>query len=188
MIIKPLVPFDSVSAPSIDLMAKVDRRGSDLHISYEMTGALDSIVLASKMFSEEHSERRWLLWEETCFEFFLGVPGESGYWEINLSPAEHWNVFRLDSYRSGIHEEPAIQQLPIQVDRSFFSLETTLDLNLLGIGDSDLELSITAVIADRSNPISYWALVHSETDADFHLRDSFILKFSASFTRQTARE
>jgi hypothetical protein len=167
-----LLPFETVSAPAIELSVKVDRRDSELRIFYEMTGAVQSIALPLVAISPE---RRMELWEMTCFEFFLGVPGQAGYWEVNLSPAGHWNVFRLEGYRSGLSEFEAIGSLPVLVNQSGFSLETRLDLDLLGIVNCEIELSVTAVIASKSGDVSYWALCHAGNEADFHLRDSFVM-------------
>ena len=59
--------------------------------------------------------RRDRLWEETCFEFFLAVKNSPRYWEFNLSPAGHWNVYRFADYRQGMQEEPAFASLPFSV-------------------------------------------------------------------------
>jgi hypothetical protein len=172
MRIQRLVPFDASIAPSIDLSVQVDRRGSFLHVFYQVMGDVASIAWPTPPVATP-PERRLGLWEMTCFEFFLAVPGRSDYWEVNLSPAGHWNVFRLDGYRSGLREEEAIGLLPVMVDGSGFSWETILDLSLLGIEDCEIDLSVTAVIAETSDRISYWALCHAGNEADFHLRDSF---------------
>ncbi len=172
MITKSLVPFVKIEAPTIDLSVKVDRQGDFLILRHVMTGAIESILMAEP----EVPVRRMRLWETTCFECFFGVPGQDLYWEINLSTAGHWNVFRLDNYRSGLREELSIQALSILVDRSVFSLETELDLSLLGIQDSEIELSVTAVIADKRGAMSHWAVCHGGIEADFHLRNSFVIR------------
>jgi hypothetical protein len=171
-----LVPFDASVAPSIDLSVTVDRRGSDLQISYRMMGAVETIAFPSESLGAVAAERRMGLWEMTCFEFFLGVPGREDYWEVNLSPAGHWNVFRLEGYRSGLREEEAIRGVwMVGGFESGFHLQTVVDLNRFGIGDCALELSVTAVIAEVSGAMSYWALCHAGPEADFHLRDSFVM-------------
>jgi hypothetical protein len=158
--------------PPIDLSVTVDRRGNSLILQYEITGAIESILMAER----EYPTRQMGLWGTTCFECFLGVPGQDWYWEVNLSAAGHWNVFKLDGYRSGLREELAIEELTILIDRSTFSLETQFDLSLLGLENSELELSVTAVMADKLDEISYWAVCHAGVEADFHLRDSFVIR------------
>ena len=175
MITKSLVPFVKAEAPPIDLSVKVDRRRDFLVLKYEMTGAIESVLMAEP----EVATRRMALWETTCFECFFGVLGQDSYWELNLSTAGHWNVFRLDNYRSGFREELSIQALPVLIDRSVCSLETKLDLNVLGLANSEIELSVTAVIEDKVGAISYWAVCHGGIEADFHLRNSFVIQMNA---------
>jgi len=174
VITKSLVPFINTETPTIDLSVKVDRRGTFLVLRYEMTGAIESILMAES----EYPTRQMELWETTCFECFFGVPGQDWYWEVNLSTSGHWNVFRLDEYRSALREELAIEELAILTDRSAFSLETELDLSLLGLETCDLELSVTAVIADRLGTMSYWAVCHAGVEPDFHSRDSFVIQLN----------
>lgn len=174
MITKSLVPFVKTETPTIDLSVKVDRRGNFLVLKYEMTGTIESILMAER----EYPTRQMGLWETTCFECFFGVPGQDLYWEVNLSTAGHWNIFRLDGYRSGLREELAIEALSVLVNRSAFSLETQFDLSLLGLEKNELELSVTAVIADQLGEINCWAVCHAGVEADFHLRDSFVIKMS----------
>lgn len=160
--------------PPIDLSVTVDRRGNFLVLRYEMAGTIESILMAER----EYPTRQIGLWETTCFECFFGVPGQDLYWEVNLSTAGHWNIFRLDGYRSGLREELAIEELTVSIDRSAFSLETELDLSLLGLETFELELSVTAVIADKLGGVSYWAVCHGGIEADFHLRDSFVIRIN----------
>jgi hypothetical protein len=160
--------------PPIDLSVTVDRRGNFLILRYEMAGTIESILMAER----EYPTRQIGLWETTCFECFFGVPGQDLYWEVNLSTAGHWNIFRLDGYRSGLREELAIEELTVLIDRSAFSLETELDLSLLGLETFELELSVTAVIADKLGGVSYWAVCHGGIEADFHLRDSFVIRIN----------
>ena len=40
-----------------------------------------------------------ILWEETCFEIFVGVHDEDYYREINLSPSQAWQSYQFEEYR-----------------------------------------------------------------------------------------
>ncbi len=92
----------------------ISRRRTDLTITYNLTGPLNDLIIAPPA---DNPSRQWVLWEHTCFELFLAGQGAGDYWEWNLSPAGHWNVFRLNGYRQGIQEEPAFQALPFTVQR-----------------------------------------------------------------------
>jgi hypothetical protein len=117
------------------------------------------------------------LWQTTCFEFFLGVTGDDRYWEFNLSPSGNWNVYRFTGYRRGMENETAFSSLPFttQAQPKLYQLQISIDLSQIIPPEEPLDLSITAVIEDKEARISYWALSHRSTQADFHQRDSFIL-------------
>jgi hypothetical protein len=83
-----------------------------LEVAYQLRGDLAQLSLPSPASTPE---RRDLLWQTTCLELFLARRGADGYWEFNLSPAGHWNVYRLEGYRQGLAPEPAYHQLPLQV-------------------------------------------------------------------------
>jgi hypothetical protein len=100
------------------------------------------------------------------------------YWEFNLSPAGHWNIYRFLDYRQDLVEEIAFDSLPFQVLQGNDNLQLKLQVNLNKIitPEQSLEVGITTVIEDRASQLSYWALTHSAKEADFHLRNSYLLK------------
>ena len=168
-----LIPAHRDRSPAIDLTGFIERENNRLEISYGLSGTAQIIVpvMASKPI------RQFDLWEHTCFEFFLGIKSTAKYWEFNLSPAGHWNVFRFLKYRHEIAEEMAFQNLPMKVSRSDNELQLNLEINLDSIiaPEQSLDIGITAVIEDRQKNLSYWALTHPKPEADFHNRDSFII-------------
>ena len=121
------------------------------------------------------TERRDGLWQSTCFEAFFAEPGQERYWEINLAPNGHWNVYRLDHYRQGLRPEPLVSGLTYALHQSATDLQLRFSLNLqpLIAESSGLECSLTAVLDHPQNGCSYWALNHAGDEADFHRRDSF---------------
>ena len=168
-----LTPFvRNISAPPIDLTALLDRHDDILSIEYHLQGDLDTLIIPPQV---SQPTRKSLLWEHTCFEFFLGVPGMPEYWEFNLSPAGDWNIYHLDNYRQGLREELAFTSLPFELSLKPSSLVLKLQVNLEHIIKSTqaLEVSITSVIEPHTGEISYWAVTHTGKTADFHLRDSF---------------
>jgi hypothetical protein len=168
-----LKPFSrDISTPPIDLTATIDRHDSILSIEYHLHGDLRTQIVQPPTAI---ATRKFLLWEHTCFEFFLGVPGMPEYWEFNLSPAGDWNVFHLDNYRQGLREESAFTSLPFETKLQSGSLVLKLELDLTVIIPSyqNLEVSVTSVIETLTGEISYWAVTHRGEQADFHLRDSF---------------
>ncbi|WP_310428280.1 DOMON-like domain-containing protein [Chamaesiphon sp. VAR_48_metabat_135_sub] len=171
-----LHPFLTESSlPLIKISGQIERDNHILSIEYLLQGDLSSVSIAAPV---NKPSRQFYLWEATCFEFFLGVPGNRNYWEFNLSPSGDWNVFRLDDYRQGLRDEIAFTSLPFTVDRSINLIGLKLAFDLSGIMPIDLsiEIAIATVIKSTQGEMSYWALKHSGKEADFHLRDSFTIE------------
>ena len=172
-----LQPFaiDS-NLPDIEIVGTIDRDGRNiLSIAYQLQGDLTAVAIESP---NPAPSRQFELWEATCFEFFIGIPGQPNYWEFNLSPTGNWNVFALDNYRQGLRNEIAFTSLPIAIERSANSLllSSTIDLSKIISATQSLEMSVTTVIKSSQHELSYWALTHTGAAADFHSRDTFILK------------
>jgi hypothetical protein len=171
-----LRPFPTESSlPQIEISGRVNRKDNILSIEYQLFGDLSAISISPPA---SLPSRQFHLWEATCFEFFIGIPGDRNYWEFNLSPSGDWNVFALDDYRQGLRNETAFTSLPFKVDRypNYITLNLDVDLSEIILLEQDLEMSVTTVIKSSQNRLSYWAITHSGKEADFHLRDSFIIK------------
>jgi len=158
--------------PDLKITGKIARRGQTIIIHYELCGELPAVALPPPA---DVPARRHGLWQETCFEFFLAVQNSPQYWEFNLSPAGHWNVYHFADYRQGMAEEVAFASLPFSVQRQPDSMLLILEVDLTKIipADQPLEIGISAVIKLREGEATYWALSHPGPQADFHRRDSF---------------
>jgi hypothetical protein len=170
-----LQPFpSSKSSPDLKIAGTIARNANHLAIFYQVTGNLAEIAIAPP---SNTPTRKHQLWEETCFEFFLGIKDSDRYWEFNLSPGGHWNVYRFDGYRQGMQEETAITILPFSFEQRSQSLELSVDLDLskIIITKQQLEIAVTTVIKHQNKEVTYWALTHQGAEADFHLRDSFTI-------------
>jgi hypothetical protein len=185
-----LTPFSS-SELDLKITGTIERRDRHLAVRYDLVGNLSEVVLPLEVGEERSAadfpKRKHELWKTTCFEFFLGVKHSDRYWEFNLSPAGHWNVYRFEGYRYGMEEETALTTLPFKVEHQPEMLSLALDCDLSSIdalpfsnqmapSDRALEVAITAVIESKSGEITYWALTHPGAEADFHRRDSFIIE------------
>ncbi|BAY11515.1 DOMON-like domain-containing protein [Calothrix sp. NIES-2098] len=159
----------------IKIAGNIARNVNKLTIQYTLFGDIEKIALASPSATPS---RKHELWQETCFEFFLGIKNSQRYWEFNLSPAGDWNVYRFDGYRQGMQEEAAFSTLPFIIQQQADSLELTLDVDLdkIILQEQALEVAITTVIKQTDVEVTYWALNHRGAEADFHRRDSFILE------------
>lgn len=168
-----LEPFAPTGWPGdIAIGGSIARSADILAIRYVLRGRLAELVIPGPAGMPA---RRHGLWEATCCEFFLGVKEAPGYWEFNLSPAGHWNVYRFEGYRQGMAEETAITSLAFRVGRRPDRLEVALELDLgkLVAAEQPLAVGLAAVIEFRDRGLTYWALTHPGPRADFHRRDSF---------------
>lgn len=153
-----------------------------LELSYGIlmpcSGGISDLVLPEGLIDGEQSagQRRDHLWESTCCEAFLAIPGEERYWEINLSPNGDWAVYRFDRYRDGQHNQALNSPPVIRLKRRHHQLRLDARLPLsswwpLGVCP---ELSLTTVLEDKTMGLSHWALRHEEGKADFHRRSTFL--------------
>ena len=171
-----LTPFPS-DYVLYDLMISggVERHSNMLNISFLLTGPLSELVIPSAV---DIPARKNALWEETCFELFLGLQNSEQYREFNLSPAGHWNVYLFNAYRQCMCEEPSFTSLPFSVHKQPEALQLSLkfDLNKIIKVDELLKIGISAVIKFLNGRTSYWAMTHPGPRPDFHLKDSFIVE------------
>jgi len=160
---------------SLKVNGKIFRRSNTLALQYTLIGHLGELVIPTPA---DMSARKSELWKETCFEFFVAVRDSQPYWEFNLSPAGHWNVYRFAGYRQCMEEEKVFTSMDFSVRRQPQSLRLDLKVNLDKIvkEKQPLEVALSAVIELKEGELTYWALTHGGPQADFHRREGFIVK------------
>jgi len=171
-----LIPFPVPDVPAISLTGTLLLKNQILTLHYSLTGNTDCVLLPAVSLAPSRKDE---LWKWTCFEFFLAVADQPAYWEFNLSPSGDWNVYRMDAYRRvGFKKEPAISQLSIEFGKESngYSLDVSVDLTPVFVPGTALQAAIAAIVQTHDGSETYWALTHPAPQADFHLRDSFILK------------
>jgi hypothetical protein len=158
----------------VTIGGSIARRADTVSVRYEVRGDLSKLSIPS---AAEDPRRKDRLWEETCLELFLGTADSGEYWEFNLSPSGHWNVYRFTRYREGMREEPAITSLPFDVRRNAEAVILTAEFDIGKIvpAGKDLAATVAAVIKTIDGGKSHWALVHPASLPDFHRRDGFAL-------------
>lgn len=161
--------------PNLKITGNIARCADTLALSYELLDPLAKVMLPPLA---DKPARKNELWQETCFEFFLGIKNFEQYWEFNLSPAGHWNIYHFDAYRQGMQEEIAFTSLPFSIQNQSDALLLALKIDLAKLvqADQTLVVAISTVIKHRNNEVTYWALTHPGPQADFHRRDSFIVE------------
>jgi hypothetical protein len=175
-----LKPFPGEGNPAgLTIGGSIGRRANTLSVLCEVRGNVSKVLIPA---AADAPRRRDRLWEETCLELFLGTEDSGEYWEFNLSPAGHWNVYRFTSYRKGMMEEPAVASLPFDLRRDSGTLILTAEFNVGKIVSpgKDLAATVAAVIGTTDGGKSHWAPVHPASRPDFHRRDGFALNLPAT--------
>ena len=170
-----LIPYPTDNLPKINITGRIIRPENKLILRYEVNGGIDQILLSAKSSFPSRTDD---LWKATCFEFFIAIPNQPEYWEFNMSPSGDWNVYKMDAYRRvGFREETAFTQLPFVLKETGdqLSIDISVDLRPILQPQQKVQVGITAIIQTMDGKETYWALAHPGTQADFHLRDSFIL-------------
>ena len=174
-----LKPFPGeAKGTGIRIAGSIGRREPSMTLRFELAGDLSDVAIPE---TAKVAARRDRLWEGTCLELFLGLKGSPRYWEFNLSPAGHWNVYRFESYRKGFLEEPAFATLPFEVRREPRAVRLFLDFELGTIvsAGEELDVAVCAVVRSKTGDTSHWALAHSGSRPDFHRREDFRIRLPA---------
>lgn len=166
--LSPFSPFDDVQ-----VFAGLRIHGRQLVVEYRMEDVKNLVVDPVSTGRWTNWSRADELWRTTCFELFLGVPDESGYWEFNFSPTnEKWNVYAFDDYRRPQPPSPSddFELSMVEAGRGVLKCELNSKIPLTRV-----EAALTAVIRSPRGT-HYFSLKHTGAQPDFHLRDSFVLK------------
>jgi hypothetical protein len=157
----------------LTITGQVQRRQNRLSVRFEL---YDPANVVHRDPVAAAPARAHQLWERTCFECFLAPEGSPGYWEINLSPAGHWNVYRFDDYRQGMREEAAFKALPMTLTAQAQRLILDCELNVDAIIERRqlVRIALSAVVRTDSETI-YYALAHPVLRPDFHRREAFLI-------------
>ncbi|MEI6642049.1 MAG: DOMON-like domain-containing protein [Novosphingobium sp.] len=108
------------------------------------------------------------LWQTTCFELFVKVPGGEGYAEFNLSPSERWAAYDFAGYRAGVAERD-VPRAPVCTPRrgsSVLIFDAAIPAGALPA--LPWVYGFTAVLEEQGGIKSYWAMAHPPEKPDFH--------------------
>jgi hypothetical protein len=177
VVLKPHPDTPSTAITGIEVkIARTAKAGLDLH--YFVMGTIDD-VRWPPLASAERLDR---LWEQSCFEVFVGAAGRSGYHEFNLSPSSCWAAYRFSDYRAGMQIAlvTSAPEIGSRITAKTYVLRATVPLaNLHGLPEHvDWDIALSAVIEQRDGAKSYWALAHPPGKPDFHHKDCFALQLA----------
>jgi hypothetical protein len=145
-----------------------------LSVGFTLRGDLDRLTIPGPG-APQRTDR---LWEHTCFETFLAIPGQDAYWELNLSPSTEWAAFRFPRYREARCPAPdLVPRIIVHRSPARLDLRATAALDALDTGRG-LQVGLSAVIESLDGQFSYWALRHAPGRPDFHHRAGFALELT----------
>lgn len=164
-----LKPFARLmSKTELDVEMTLDSAGFGL--KYLIRGAGPDLT-----WPEEVSDpgRRDELWKTTCFEMFVGSSVEKEYFEINLSPSGHWNLYHFDDYRTTPWAHEPAQVSIRSKEGQWLEAEIACDA-ITALLTSNGKIGVTAVLDWGPQKIEYWAMLHSGGQPDFHRRSDWL--------------
>jgi hypothetical protein len=117
-------------------------------------------------------QRAGELWQTTCFEAFLRIPGIEPYREWNFAPSGDWAAYDFASYRGGRADaEVAPPYIRVEDNLIWWALGATIAVD----ADATWALGLSAILEEKDGPKSYWALAHPSADRpDFHDPGCFV--------------
>jgi len=181
-----LYPFIAGSFAAIELRASAAFSAGKLALSFSLSGdsaALAKLVLPPPAAPDATGQRRDHLWQSTCWECFVAEAKTPGYFEINLSPDHHWNIYHFTDYRQGMSAVSAPPPLiHSRREESFYHLDALITGLSITNDPANLahftncRLGLTAVLARVDGETGYFALSHPGEKPDFHHPDGFIFR------------
>ena len=127
--------------------------------------------------------RQDFLWEQTCYEIFIGIQGDDAYREVNLSPSQAWQAYQFEEYRypEDMPPKPAYDIELNQLKRTHYGLSVSLDLTEFMLAHKlkwpDVFIGLSAVLKTTQGD-QFYAMQHSSgQQADFHNKRDWLHTF-----------
>jgi hypothetical protein len=114
------------------------------------------------------------LWQTTCFEAFLRIPGAQAYREWNFAPSTRWAAYDFAAHREGrANADVAPPYIRLEDNLTWWALGATIGVEAEAIW----ALGLSVILEEKDGTKSYWALAHPPGDEpDFHAADCFAAK------------
>ena len=173
-----LQPF-SPPPKEVDCSCSIERRAGVLHLDFTLAGELAKLVIPTEVNKPQRKDK---LWTTTCFECFFKMTGSKDYWELNISPAGHWNLYHFLDYRQGMSTEKRVTAVTYQRSQAAgkFSLVCSFPIYDLVPQDCTIRLGLSSVLESKNGTKSYHALCHPGKQPDFHHQDGFQISLPPS--------
>lgn len=143
-------------------------RGGEMMLRFRLDGC-EALVLPPV----QPARRADGLWQTTCAELFLALPGGC-YREFNFSPSGQWAAYDFRGYRSGMSDYEPVRAP--RIDRDQGRSVSTLTVFLPESEFAGVQFAaLAAVVEEQGGRMSYWATRHAGLKPDFHEPTCFVL-------------
>lgn len=155
----------------------IERRGRYLQFDVKLRDMPDRLIFSPPAVERQ---RRDLLWQSTCLEFFIQPHGQESYVEWNLSPEGDWACYEFSRYRERVNDDDAacsmLHDVVASPEYSANTTDRTMQGSVLLPTDGACNVGVSMVLAVAGDEakdggtvaLSYWALAHSGAQPDFH--------------------
>lgn len=151
------------------------KESTRLAVIFKMNDALSEVDLEKRILLHEVGslERKDELWKLTCFEMFLNPIGQKQYYEFNFSLEGAWNCYHFAGYR---FPQPPQASNDFEIEKMLWK-SNQLEVVLRNKSAfQKFNIGLTAVIKNKKNQTTYFALRHDGGKPDFHLASGFTLQ------------
>jgi len=146
-----------------------------LRLRYLLEGELDQLVIPATA-PPVHTDD---LWRHTCFETFVAAGSSPEYCEFNFSPSTQWAAYSFARYREEMEPLECSASIPVEVRQTNERMELEARISSMALrtlpGDGAIRIALAAVVEEKHDRLSYWALAHPSSSPDFHHPGSFML-------------
>ncbi|MBT3427140.1 MAG: hypothetical protein HOL98_16925 [Gammaproteobacteria bacterium] len=114
--------------------------------------------------------RVYALWEQTCFELFIGKANCKHYLEWNLAATGDWNCFSFEDERIGMQTSNLLKLLGVSSNSNSRGFCINSQIRLAKeVANQWLGTIGAAAVIKHANETAYFALAHGP-NPDFHDR------------------
>ena len=164
-------PASPPGEPAFKVWANVDYAGAfgataTVNIWFGVGAPAERFVIP-----EGEPDRADELWKTTCFEAFLREAGASAYREWNFASSGQWAAYDFSAYREGMANADIAPPPYIRMEDNltWWAIGATIALDT----GKHWEMGLSAVLEEKGEAKSYWALAHAGDKPDFHSPDCF---------------
>jgi len=187
----PLKAHPTNKNRAIRLQATLHIQAGAVHVDYYLSGDLSTLHVPPPCIPRFRDG----LWQDTCFELFVGPLGTRTYREFNISPSGAWAIYDFSDWRQAapptINWAKRADCAPqLQLNNTASGLQVSVRISsvaLQGIAYKSLQCGVSAVLAQNNaeRTRSFWALAHYEVQPDFHDRRGFVAYLEGELGKAT---